>query len=114
MGPFAVASFSAEKKAVLDRWDGYWGDVALPMGRLTLVAVVSPITQTMGLVTDRTDALQPVSPMLAGRVEEVTGAAVRRRPGFRSFYFGFNCNEGPTTKPAVREAIGTVSTSTRR
>lgn len=104
-GPFAAASFTEEKKTVLDRWDDYWGEPTPPVDRLVFAGVGSPVTQMMGLVTDRSDAIQPVSPMLAGRVEDVTGASVRRRPGFRSVYFGFNLNQGPTTEPEVREAV---------
>ncbi|ESP87444.1 ABC transporter substrate-binding protein [Candidatus Halobonum tyrrellensis] len=103
-GPFAAASFTPEKKTVLDRWGEYWGETP-PVDRLVFAAVGSPVTQMMGLATNRSDAIQPVSPLLAGRVADVTGASVRRRPGLRTVYFGFNCNEGPTTDPAVREAI---------
>lgn len=104
-GPFRVESFGAGKKATLARWDDYWGEPAPAIDRLSFAYVESPITQLMGLVTGQSDAIEPISPRYRHDVESLTGGEVAERPGFRSFYVGFNCNEGPTTDPAVREAV---------
>lgn len=104
-GPFEVASFSAEKKATLHRWDDYWGDPVPEIDRLTVAYVEFPMTQLTSLRTNRNDAIEPVSPMIVDHVSDVANASVKRRQGYTSFYFGFNLNQGPTTDPRVREAI---------
>ncbi|AEH39132.1 ABC transporter substrate-binding protein [Halopiger xanaduensis] len=104
-GPYEVASFSAEKKATLRRWDDYWGEPVPEIGRVTMAYVEFPMTQLTSLRTNRNDAIEPVSPRIVDDVESVANATVKRREGYTSFYFGFNLNEGPTTDPRVREAI---------
>lgn len=104
-GPFEVASFSAEKKTTLTRWDDYWGETAPEIDRLTLVYVEFPLTQLTSLRTNRNDAIEPVSPLIVDHVSDVANASVKRQQGYTSFYYGFNLNEGPTTDRRVREAI---------
>ncbi|GAB3670205.1 ABC transporter substrate-binding protein [Halopiger thermotolerans] len=104
-GPYEVASFSAEKKATLRQWDDYWSEPVPEIGRVTMAYVEFPMTQLTSLRTNRNDAIEPVSPQIVDDVESVGGAAVKRREGYTSLYFGFNLNEGPTTDPQVREAI---------
>lgn len=104
-GPYEVESFSEEKKVELTRWPEYWSSPRAEIAHVTIVYIESPITQMMSLFTDRTDMIQPVSPQLDDRIREVTNASVTARESYRSYYFGFNLNEGPTTDPAVREAI---------
>ncbi len=104
-GPFEAVSFSEEKKATLHRWDDYWDEPTPAIGRLTMAYVEFPMTQLSSLRTNRNDAIEPVSPTIVAHVSDVANASVKRRRGYTSFYFGFNLNEGPTTDPAVREAI---------
>ncbi|WP_226481521.1 ABC transporter substrate-binding protein [Natrinema amylolyticum] len=104
-GPFEVASFSAETKATLSRWDDYWGEPTPAIDRFTVAYVEFPMTQLTSLRTNRNDAIEPVSPMIVDHVSDVSNASVTRRQGYTSFYFGFNLNQGPTTDPRVREAI---------
>lgn len=104
-GPYRVRSFSEEKKAQLARWENYWGEPAPALDRVTFAYVESPITQLMGLVTGQSDVIEPISPRFRREISDITDATVAERPGFRSFYFGFNCNEGPTVERAVREGI---------
>ncbi len=104
-GPFEVASFSAEKKATLRRWDDYWGEPTPAIDRLTFAHVEFPITQLTSLRTNRNEAIEPVSPLIVDHVDEVANASVNRQQGYTWLYFGFNLNEGPTTDRRVREAI---------
>ncbi|ELY99644.1 ABC transporter substrate-binding protein [Natrialba aegyptia] len=104
-GPFEAASFSAEKKATLHRWDDYWGETEPEIERLTLASVEFPITQLTSLRTNRNDVIGPVSPLIVDHVSDVANASVKRREGYTSFYYGFNLNEGPTTDHRVRKAI---------
>lgn len=104
-GAFRVRSFSAGKKATLTRWEDYPGDPAPAVDRVTFAYVESPVTQLTGLVTGRSDVVEPISPRYRRDVRSLTDAEVAERAGFRSFYFGFNCNEGPTTDRAVREGV---------
>ena len=104
-GPYRVRSFSEEKKVQLARWDDYWGEPTPAIDRVTFAYVESPITQLMGLVTGQSDVIEPISPRYREDITRLTDATVAEQPGFRSFYFGFNCNDGPTVERAVREGI---------
>lgn len=104
-GPYELRSFSEGKAVRLARWPEHRGDPGPAIDRVTIVHVESPITQMMSLRTGRSDMVEPVSPQLRTRVRDVTGASVTTREGYRLYYLGFNVNEGPTTKRAVREAI---------
>ncbi|MFB6080625.1 MAG: ABC transporter substrate-binding protein [Haloferacaceae archaeon] len=105
-GPFEVESFREEKTVTLARWPEYRGDPAPAIDRLSIVSIESPLTAMMSLRTGRTDVVEPVSARLRERMRDVTGASVAARESYRSYYFGFNLNEGPTTDRTVREAIG--------
>lgn len=104
-GPYTVRSFSEEKRVELARWDDYWGEPAPAIDAVSIAYIESPITQLTSLVSGRTDAIEPISPRFRRDVRNLTGAAVAEHRGFRSIYFGFNLNEGPTTERAVREGI---------
>lgn len=104
-GPYRVQSFSEGKSVELASWDGYWGVPTPAIDTVAFAFVESPITQMTSLVSGRTDAIEPISPRFRRDVRDLTGAAVAERDGFRSFYFGFNLNQGPTTDRAVREGI---------
>ncbi|WP_211694212.1 ABC transporter substrate-binding protein [Natronomonas salina] len=104
-GPYRVRSFSEEKKTQLARWENYWGEPAPAIDRVTFAYVESPITQLMGLVTGQSDVVEPISPRYRREITTITDTTVAEEPGFRSFFFGFNCNDGPTVERAVREGI---------
>lgn len=104
-GPYRVRSFSEEKTVELTRWDDYWGEPSPAIETVTFAYVESPITQMTSLVSGQTDAIEPISPRFRRKVRDLTGASVSEREGLRSFYFGFNLNEGPTTDRAVREGV---------
>lgn len=104
-GPFRVRSFSEQEQLDLARWDDYWGEPTPAIETVSFVYVESPITQMTSLVTGRTDAIEPISPRFRRQIRDLTGASVAEREGYRSFYVGFNLNEGPTTHRAVREGI---------
>lgn len=104
-GPYRVRSFSEEKKVELARWDDYWGEPAPAIDAVSFAYFEKPVTQMMSLVSNRTDAIEPISPRLRNKIRDLTGASVAERPGFRSIYYGFNHNEGPTTERAVRDGI---------
>jgi len=104
-GPFRVESFDEEKRVALSRWDDYWGKPAPALDAVSLFHVEKPITQLTSLVSDRTDAIEPISPRFRADVESLSGAVAAERAGFRSLYLGFNLNEGPTTDRAVREGV---------
>ncbi|WP_247004617.1 ABC transporter substrate-binding protein [Halosolutus gelatinilyticus] len=104
-GPFEVRKFSEEQKTQLVRWGEYWGRPEPEIAQLTMVYVKSPLTQMMSLRTGRSEAIEPVNPQIADDIRDVTDADVYRQNGYRTYYFGCNLNEGPTTDPKVREAI---------
>lgn len=104
-GPFRVQSFQPGKKAVLTRRTDDWLARQSPVTDVTVAYVESPVTQLSGLAVGRYDTILPVSPRVADNIPRLTGQSVETGPSYRSLYFGFNLNDGPTTHPRVRRAI---------
>jgi peptide/nickel transport system substrate-binding protein len=104
-GPFEIRSFAEEKKAKVVRWPEYWGEPKPEIAKVTAIHQESPITRAMSLVTGRNRVIEPVSPRVRSLIDERGGASIQTKPGFTSYYVGFNLNEGPTTDPDVRKAI---------
>jgi peptide/nickel transport system substrate-binding protein len=111
-GPFEIKSFAEEKKAKVVRWPDYWGEPKPEIARVTAVHQESPITRAMSLLTGRNRVIEPVSPRVRDLIDERGGASIQTKPGFTSYYVGFN--EGPTTDPGVRKPSTTASTWVRR
>lgn len=104
-GPFRVQSFQPGKKAVLARREDDWLARDSPVTNATVAYVESPITQLAGLAVGRYDTVLPVSPRLTKDIPRLTGQSVETSPSYRSLYFGFNLNDGPTSHLRVRRAI---------
>lgn len=104
-GPFRVERFSEEKRTKLTRRTDYSGDRTPAVDAVTLAYVESPLTAAMSIRTRRTDMVEPVSAQVSPKLRGVSGGSMARAPGYRSFYLGFNTNDGPTEDRRVRDAI---------
>jgi peptide/nickel transport system substrate-binding protein len=69
------------------------------------VPVHSDLARTMSRKTGQNDIVERVSPKFWSVVMKMPNASVAETPGLYSHFLGFNCNEGPTADPVVREAV---------
>lgn len=104
-GPFTLESWAEGESVVLSRWDDYWDDPMPNLSTLELVPVEEPTTRITTLKNGKNDVVKNIPPKSWGTVEEMGDASVNSALGMSYFYLAFNCNEGPTADPAVREAI---------
>jgi len=104
-GPFEVTLFSSGDRAVLSRWDDYWRTPKPAIERAEFVPVESNLARAMSLRTGQNDIAERVPAKLWDVVESMSTASVKTTRSYHSHFVGFNCNEGPTTDPLVREAV---------
>ncbi|HET7324322.1 MAG TPA: ABC transporter substrate-binding protein [Halococcus sp.] len=104
-GPFELESFSPETKATVSRWDDYWGELKPDISTLTMLHVESPITRITSLIIGQNTMLEPVPSRLWNFLETRDNISVAAKPGYTSYFVGFNCHEGPTEHRKVRKAI---------
>ena len=105
-GPFQLAEWEPESFATLERWDDYWDSDNLPeIGAVEFDPIVEQTTRVTELETGNVDVIESIPPQLYETVEANQNATLTEEPGIGYFYLAFNCGEGPTSDPLVREAI---------
>jgi peptide/nickel transport system substrate-binding protein len=67
--------------------------------------VEEPTTRTTTLRNGENDVIKDIPPDSWETVGNMDNASIAEEPGVGYFYLAFNCNEGPTTDPEVREAV---------
>ncbi|MFB9824791.1 ABC transporter substrate-binding protein [Halobaculum roseum] len=103
-GPFTLESATEGDEVVMERWDEYHGS-APSVEEVVFGVVEEPTTRVTTLKNGEFDVVQTVPPKLYSTVENQEGSSVAERQGLGYYYLAFNCNEGPTADPKVREAI---------
>ncbi len=104
-GPFRFQSGTQGESAVVTRWDDYWGDPMPKLSQVTFVPVTEGTTRVTTLNTGENDVIKSIPPNSWETVQSMSSANIEDVLGVSYFYIGFNCNEGPTADPQVREAI---------
>ena len=106
-GPFRLAEWEPESYATLERWDDYWDDSnGLPnVSTVEFDPIQEQTTRVTELETGNVDIIETIPPQLYETVETNENATIDETPGVGYFYLAFNCAEGPTTDPTVREAV---------
>lgn len=104
-GPFRVETFKPEKYAIVTRWDDYWDAPAPTVDRVQFVPVHSDLARVMSLESKQNDIIERVPSKLWSVVKKMDGASIASTEGSYAHFLGFNCNEGPTEDPRVREAV---------
>ncbi|SFC26413.1 peptide/nickel transport system substrate-binding protein [Halobiforma haloterrestris] len=105
-GPFQFADFQAGEYVELERWDDYWDDPQPYVADIRFEAAPDDANRIAQVLAGDTDVIDTVP---ATEWDEVEGADGVRIHGSRSpsyMYLAFNCNEGETTDPDVRRAVG--------
>jgi len=106
-GPFRLVEWEPESYATLERWDDYWDDSnGLPnLATVEFDPIEEQTTRVTELETGNVDVIETIPPQLYETVRNNENASISETPGIGYFYLAFNCAEGPTADPLVREAV---------
>jgi peptide/nickel transport system substrate-binding protein len=104
-GPFQFDDWTEGEFVRITRWDDYWGENQPNLSEVEFVPVEEATTRVTTLKSGENDVIKNVPPKSWETVKNMGNAGIESIPGVGYFYLAFNCNEGPTTDPEVREAI---------
>jgi peptide/nickel transport system substrate-binding protein len=104
-GPFEFVDWQEGNYVRLQRNDDYWGEPMPNLAELELVPVEEATTRVTTLRNGENDVIEEIPPKLYSTVRGISDASIDEVPGIGYFYLAFNCNEGPTADPMVREAV---------
>ena len=104
-GPFEFIDWTEGEFVTLERYDDYWGEEQPNISEIEFVPIEEATTRVTTLRNGDNDVIKEIPPDLWGEVEDMDNAAIQDVPGIGYFYLAFNCKEGPTTDPKVREAV---------
>ncbi|MFW5919800.1 MAG: ABC transporter substrate-binding protein, partial [Halanaeroarchaeum sp.] len=104
-GPFEFVDWTEGDFVTLERWDDYWADDQPNLAEIEFVPVEEGTTRVTTLRNGDNDVVKEIPPDLWSTVEEMDNASIDSVPGIGYFYLAFNCMEGPTSDPLVREAV---------
>jgi peptide/nickel transport system substrate-binding protein len=104
-GPFRFVDWQEGDFVRIERNDDYWGDPMPNLAEVEFVPVEEATTRVTTLRNGENDVIEEIPPRLYSTVEGLNDAGIQEVPGIGYFYLAFNCNEGPTTDPRVREAV---------
>lgn len=110
-GPFQLSDWEQESFATLERWDDYWDGDRIGYPNLATVEfdpIEEQTTRVTSLQTGDNDIIETIPPQLYETVRDMDNASIDEEPGVGYFYLAFNCAEGPTADPMVREAVDYV------
>lgn len=104
-GPFRVETFKSGKYAILESWGDYWDSPTPAIDSVRFVPVYSDLSRVMSLESQQNDIIAQVPPKLWSVLKKMDDASITATEGMYAHFLGFNCNEGPTEDPLVREAV---------
>lgn len=99
-GPFALKSLTGQSKAVLERFDGYWGGKAAASG-IDVTWIADGVARTNALRSGSVDIAEWIPTSQAGLLDESDRHVV---PSVRTDSLVLNTKSGPFADPAVRAA----------
>ncbi|QLG27899.1 ABC transporter substrate-binding protein [Halorarum halophilum] len=104
-GPFKFDSWQEGSHVDIVRYDDYWGEPMANLQKIHFSPVEEATTRVTTLRNGENDVIEEIPPKLYSTVRDIQDASIDEVPGIGYFYLAFNCNEGPTTDPKVREAV---------
>jgi peptide/nickel transport system substrate-binding protein len=104
-GAFQFDDWSQGDFARVTRWEDYWGEPMPTVSEIQYNPIEKPTTRQTTLQNGENDVMQEIPPNLWNSFQNMGNAEIESVPGIGYFYAAFNCKEGPTTDPAVREAV---------
>ncbi len=103
-GPYELTEWRQGEVAELTRFEDYWDE--LPnVETVRMVPVEEDTTRATRLQTGESDVIDGIPPQIWDTVQEMENADLMEKPGINYFFAAFNCNQGPTADPLVREAV---------
>ena len=107
-GPFEWVEWTQGDNVRVQRYDDYWGEELPNLAEIEYSPIAEPTTRVTSLENEEQDIITDVPPDLWTTVENSDSASIDQSPGIGYFYLAFNCKEGPTADPQVREAVDYV------
>ena len=104
-GPFLFDEWQEGQFARVVANEDYWGEPMPNLAEVEFVPVEEATTRVTTLQNGENDIVEEIPPKQYPTVRSISDAEIQEIPGIGYFYAAFNCNEGPTTDPQVREAI---------
>ncbi|WP_435152553.1 ABC transporter substrate-binding protein [Haladaptatus sp. DFWS20] len=104
-GSFKFDSWQEGKMATVTRWDDYWGEPIPNLAEIEFKPIEEPTTRLTSLQTGESNVIEEIPPKLWQQVKSMGDAKINAKVGMGYYYLAFNCKNGPTTDPKVREAI---------
>ncbi|WP_254864372.1 ABC transporter substrate-binding protein [Halovivax gelatinilyticus] len=112
-GPFVYVDHQDGEFFDMERWDDYWDEPMPELQSVRWVATEDDAARTAQIRAGDTDMGLGIPPADYDLLVEEDDVQVLNEQSISYFYIAFNCNEGPTTEPEVRNAIEyTFSAST--
>lgn len=104
-GPFELVEWEEGERTVLKATEDYWMGDDAAVQEVVFQEVEEPSTRVTTLQTGESDMIKGVPGDLHETTRELENANLQVIEGIRVNYLAFNCNEGPTADPIVREAL---------
>lgn len=104
-GPFEFVDWQEGEFVEIQRYSDYWGEESPSLDTVRFEPVEEATTRVTTLSNGESDLIQNVPPNVWTQVQDMGNAEIQSVPGIGYFYLAFNCAEGPTADPQVREAI---------
>ncbi len=104
-GPFQFAEWQEGNYVQIQRYEDYWGDNPASLEFVEFSGIEEQTTRVTTIQNGESDIIETIPPQLYGQVEGMGDVTIDETPGIGYFYLAFNCGEGPTTDPLVREAV---------
>ncbi|WP_348607486.1 ABC transporter substrate-binding protein [Halobaculum rarum] len=104
-GPFVFDGWQEGDYVDLVRNEDYWGEPMANLEKIHFTPITEATTRVTTLRNGENDIVEEIPPKLYSTVRDIDDASIDEVPGIGYFYLAFNCNEGPTADPRVREAI---------
>ncbi|RBI59252.1 ABC transporter substrate-binding protein [halophilic archaeon] len=104
-GPFEFDNWQEGNFAKISRWEDYWGEPKPQLAGIRFVPIEEPTTRVTTLRNGENDVIEEIPPKLYPQVRGMGDASIEEVLGIGYFYLAFNCKNGPTADPEVREAI---------
>jgi len=104
-GPFTFEEWQEGQYALVAADEDYWGEPIPNVAEVEFVPVEEATTRVTTLKNGENDIIEEIPPKQYPTVRSISDASIQEVPGIGYFYAAFNCNEGPTADPKVREGI---------
>jgi peptide/nickel transport system substrate-binding protein len=103
-GALKVQTWEPGRSLSFTKFDEYWG-VKSTIDTLSFKTVPEDASRVMMMMTGDADVASGIPPIQVSELDADPNVEVMNETGFRTIYFGFNCNAEPFNDVRVRQAI---------